>query len=192
MTFWNYKASIYTPVRKLPPFKNILQAETTSLQTLVKKISKPIYLQLDLGTGTGDSLGVIARPPLRICIDGSLAMLNKLTESHKLQAEAEHIPFQAQTFGLVSAIGLLEYISDTKDMLNEVYRILQPQGYFLFTTSPPNVYNQLRRLLGESLTLQSLQNLYAALPLQSWNLIARSHTLLQDHWLIQKTDITNT
>ena len=59
------------------------------------------------------------------------------------------IPFANQTFDIVSAMEIIEHITDTDKFLDEIFRVLKPDGLLVITT--PNICmlkNRLRVPLG--------------------------------------------
>ena len=187
MSRWAWKAPLYSFVRTLPPFQNILEAEKKTLARLLALCAKPPGLHLDIGAGTGDSLALFHRSRQLICLDASLAMLRRLHASvPKLVANAEALPCAEATFDFVSAIGVLEYVQEAARFFEEAHRVLQPQGYFLFTSAPRVPANYFRTLWGERLYLRSAVKVQAALSAQHWRLIAHERTFLQEQWLVQR------
>ena len=51
------------------------------------------------------------------------------------QASAEHLPYKTASFGLITALGLIEHLEDEAAFLAELYRILVPGGQTLLLTS---------------------------------------------------------
>ena len=56
-------------------------------------------------------------------------------------AFADHLPFHDETFDLVTANMVVEHIDNPSAVLNEVFRVLRPGGFFLFHT--PNLQSPL-------------------------------------------------
>ncbi|NUO79707.1 class I SAM-dependent methyltransferase [candidate division KSB1 bacterium] len=142
---------------------------------------------LDIGSGTGDSLALFRASAQLICSDASAAMLRRLSiPNPKLLAHAEALPFAEATFDFVSAIGVLEYVRAATRFFNEAHRVLQPQGYFLFTSAPRVPANYLRTLWGERLYLRDEEEVRDALSATQWRVVAHERTFLQEQWLVQK------
>jgi SAM-dependent methyltransferase len=59
----------------------------------------------------------------------------------KYHADAEHLPFGAASFSLVTANMVVEHFANPKVALREIYRVLRPGGLFVFHT--PNVRSPL-------------------------------------------------
>jgi len=55
---------------------------------------------------------------------------------HRLvRATADRLPFRSESYGLITAIGVIEHLGDEKDFLSELYRVCRPGGYVLLVTS---------------------------------------------------------
>ena len=186
MSRWAWKAPLYSFVRGLPLFKNILLAEKASLALLLQYLKIPLTHHLDIGTGTGDSLSLFRAHERVVCLDASLAMLRRLPHHPKLLAHAEALPFADATFDFVSAIGVLEYVRDESRFFAEAQRVLKPRGFFLFTSAPRTPANYLRTLWGERLYLRNEREVRAALLPEYWPVIAHGRTFLQEQWLMEK------
>ena len=185
-TLWRIKAPLYSAWRRLPVVRRVLQVEMHSLRALLQSLPAIPERHLDLGTGTGDTLEIFGKNSKRVHLDISTAMLEKVGLSPKMRAYAEHLPFVDRSFGIVSAIGLSEYLENLELMLDEVARVLEPSGYFLLTSSPTTMANHLRRALGHRLFLRSNDNVRDKFQQSGWIIIAESHSWLQAQWLLQK------
>ncbi len=185
MSLWAWKAPLYSCIRALPLLSLILRAEKNQLARLLEMTPSPT-LHLDIGSGSGDSLPLFHASTRLLCMDSSLAMLRRLPHALKLAARAEQLPFAATTFDLISAVGVLEYVKDDARFFEEAHRVLQPQGFFLFTSSPRAPANYLRMLSGERLYLRSTAQVRAALLAESWRVVAHARTFMQEQWLVQR------
>ncbi|MDZ7343720.1 MAG: class I SAM-dependent methyltransferase [candidate division KSB1 bacterium] len=144
-------------------------------------------LHLDLASGTGDTLDTLPLAAKRIFLDAQFPMLSRLPQSCRVAARVEALPFSAQTFACISAIGLLEYLEREDQFFFEVARVLQTTGYFIFTSSPPNFGNRLRGLLGEPLYLRPPLQVKALLQLHGWRILGHTRSWLQDQWLVTRS-----
>lgn len=186
MSCWAWKAPLYSCVRNLPPFNLFLHAEKKNLARLLRALEQLPALHLDIGSGTGDSLPLFQTHPRVLCSDASFAMLRQLSHATKLLAAAENLPFAAESFDLVSAIGVLEYVKAGARFFEEAHRVLRPQGYFLFTSAPRGYANTLRALWGERLYLRNEEGVREVLSKTHWRVVAHARTFLQEQWLAQR------
>ena len=184
MTSWAWKAPLYSRVRRLPFFKNLLASEQKKLAGLFEHVPQPVGLHLDVGSGTGDSLSLFQAGKVLICMDASLAMLHQLPYSPKLLARAELLPFADQSVDFVSALGVLEYVPEAPAFFQEIRRVLRPQRFFLFTSSPPIWANQMRGIWGERLYLRSSQKVKQLFKQSGWRECGHTCTWLQEQWLL--------
>jgi ubiquinone/menaquinone biosynthesis C-methylase UbiE len=184
MTFWRWKAPVYSLARRLPPSRQILAAEKKNLSMLLAQFPPAPGLHLDIGGGTGDSFGVLPVNAKTVIVDSALSMLVRNPGSHRVVARAQALPFGAQSFAFVSAIGLLEYIDHDEIFFEEIRRVLQPGGRFLFTSSPPGLANRLRWLWGEKLYFHDSGQIKLMLESRGWRLLGHSESWLQEQWMV--------
>ncbi len=101
-------------------------------------------LMLDVATGTGRlPLAMIRHPQFSgrvIGIDLSLPMLRhalpKFSGDARVlfaQSPAERVPFADDTFDVVTCLEALEFVSDQRAALAEMFRVLKPGGMILIT-----------------------------------------------------------
>ena len=185
MTFWRWKAPVYSFVRRhLPLFRHLLAAEKNNLARLVQPLPPLPGVHLDLGSGAGDHLSILPAAPKRIAVDLESAMLKRNPNSYRLIARAEELPFRDRGFSFVSAIGLLEYLENCDFFFTEVRRVLRANGYFLFTSSPPNWANRMRFIWGAKLHFYSEQRLHDILTTNGWRVMGHERSWLQEQWLV--------
>ena len=95
-------------------------------------------LLLDIGCGTGlwqkelqrfgNTIGLdLSNEALSFCQSRNLTKL--------IRASAIKLPIVADTFSLVTAMGVIEHLDDDNQALAEIYRVLVPGGYALILTS---------------------------------------------------------
>ncbi len=95
---------------------------------------------LDVGCGPGIlTRGLIDRGHTVFSADLSREMIEKAREaagpgrmaasSHFVVSNASEIPFASNCMDMVLSIGLMCYVSDHKQVLNEIYRVLKPGGH---------------------------------------------------------------
>jgi ubiquinone/menaquinone biosynthesis C-methylase UbiE len=184
VSFWRWKAPVYSLVRHLPIFKNILLAEEKNISGLLQQFPPATGVHLDLGSGTGDNLPILPFAAKRLAVDLEFSMLKRNPNPCRLIAHAGKLPFKAGSFAFVSAIGLLEYLNEIELFFAEVKRVLQPEGYFIFTSSPPNWANRLRLGWGEKLHFHTERQLRGILQANNWQVLGLARSWLQEQWLI--------
>ncbi len=184
MSFWRWKAPVYSFARRhLPLFRHLLAAEKINLAKLVQQLPPLSGAHLDIGSGAGDHLSILPTAPKRLAADLNFNMLKRNANAHRFVARAERLPFRGQSFLFVSAIGLLEYLDDGEIFFNEVRRVLRPEGYFLFTSSPAKWANWARLVWGEKLHFYSEPRLRDILKAGGWRVIGHERSWLQEQWL---------
>ena len=89
---------------------------------------------LDIGCGTGYTLGVMARHSeaygLDVAIEGLAFCLGRGL-GRLVQAEAEHLPFADESMDVVTALDVLEHLDDDDAALREWRRVCRPGGHLL-------------------------------------------------------------
>lgn len=93
---------------------------------------------LDVGSGTGlwtKELGSFGRVCGLDVAPEALSFCAKRGLDRLVRATVEHIPFKAESFSLITALGLIEHLSDEKRFLAELLRVCRPGGYILLLTS---------------------------------------------------------
>lgn len=89
---------------------------------------------LDVGCGTGTMLTYLARYGVAEGIDmdeDAIQYCHQRGLTRVSQAGADRLPFADGTFGLVTALDVIEHIDDDRAALHEVLRVLSPGGSFL-------------------------------------------------------------
>lgn len=99
-------------------------------------IPKETYL-LDVGTGTGKVLDLVALNYTAIGIDISFGMLRAACSSQVAQASCFLLPFADCTFKGVTAYSLLHHLYKIEPLFHEVYRVLK-SGSWLITDNDSN------------------------------------------------------
>lgn len=96
---------------------------------------------LDMGCGTGYFLTLLNdHYPLAHTIgldlsEGMLQLVKQKAQQNKLiLGDAEHLPIQDSSVDIVFSNLTLQWCHNFSGALEEVYRVLKPQGIFLFTT----------------------------------------------------------
>lgn len=100
---------------------------------------RPGERALDVGTGTGNYACALATRGLAVTgIDPSEAMLAVARRKPQpvtwLQGPAERLPFDDGSYDLVVSVTALEFISDPRRALEEMFRVLKPGGRLVVGT----------------------------------------------------------
>ena len=91
---------------------------------------------LDLGCGTGTMLQYLARYGQAEGIDadeGAVRFCHERGVHQVQQVETMPLPFEDDTFDLVTALDVLEHIDDDRGTLRELYRITRPGGRIMLS-----------------------------------------------------------
>jgi ubiquinone/menaquinone biosynthesis C-methylase UbiE len=91
---------------------------------------------LDLGCGTGGSFSLLRNFGTVIGLDVSPLALKFAKEKgmkHLVLGSAENLPFADNCLDLVAALDVLEHLDDDCQALREIWRVLKPNGAFVFT-----------------------------------------------------------
>lgn len=116
---------------------------------------------LDLGCGNNI---IIAENPIQGFKIGLDRELHPRLQSRQFCAgDAYHLPFDDESFDLITCRYLLEHLQEPERMMEEVSRILKPQGSFLLqTTNRKNLWIKLSRLIPFSLKKPLFERLHLA------------------------------
>ena len=91
---------------------------------------------LDVGCGTGAMLRYLRRYGTVTGFDVSeIALKLCRHQSRLVQGSADSLPFAAESFDLITALGLIEHVEDDAKVVEELYRVCKPGGYVLSFTS---------------------------------------------------------
>lgn len=121
---------------------------------------------IEIGSGRGGGASYIARyyKPLKyVGVDISSGVIKFCNEHYNVQGlsfvegKAEKIPFENDSFDAVVNVESARCYSDMKIFFNEVHRILQANGHFLFADmiEPDRVENVKNDLLSSGFKIQS-------------------------------------
>ncbi|MDD2891297.1 MAG: methyltransferase domain-containing protein [bacterium] len=113
---------------------------------LFKKIIKDIEISgkniLDIGTGTGFIIDNFRKEVQFVCLDISSQMLQRTMIKHPgqillaLRGDAEQIPITSNSMDIIFISSTLHHLPHWEKCLNEVYRILKPEGWFILFHEP--------------------------------------------------------
>lgn len=112
-------------------------------------------LALDLGCGSGQIAAALLkhyRKATVIALDSAWAMLPMARQRgswrrkiYSLCADAEHIPLASNSASLIVSNLVLHWCNDLNQILQECWRVLQPNGLLLFSTYGPDTLQELRQ-----------------------------------------------
>ena len=106
-----------------------------SALTFALRTSHPALI-LDLGCGTGGSFSLLRNFGTVVGLDVSPLALKFAKEKgmkHLVLGSAENLPFADNCFDIVAALDVLEHLEDDRQALREIFRVLKPNGAFVFT-----------------------------------------------------------
>lgn len=108
---------------------------------------------LDIGCGFGYGMSILNEKKnkgfvIGIDIDKSAVLTCKsnFPSSTVFIAPADALPFQNNAFDIVTCFDVIEHLKHHKVMLDEIYRVLKPQGILYISTPNKIVWNLARRL----------------------------------------------
>ena len=134
-TMSNMIAKRYDMINNIMSFGTHLGVKSACIKSLD---IKPHDNVLDLCCGTGDLAGLIKKIQPQACVTGidfSENMLDiakdKYTNVQFFQGDATSLPYEDNTFNIVTMGFGLRNIQNAEKAVEEVYRILKPNGKFL-------------------------------------------------------------
>lgn len=99
------------------------------------------YLKiLDVGGNKGQLLSKLPTKHFRVCLDNSLAAMQKKINSvnlHFCLGDASKLPFQDSSMDMIICSEVLEHLINPNLALNEFYRVLKSEGILIVTV--PNL-----------------------------------------------------
>ncbi len=107
---------------------------------------------LDIGAGTGDDIACLNKHGGVYALDVDQLALDMIDASmviEKKLGSACDIPYESGSFDVVVAFDVLEHVADDSLMVDEILRVLKPNGFFIFTVPAFNcLYSSHDRTLG--------------------------------------------
>ncbi len=114
----------------------------------LKVISIKPQTIIDLGSGTGllsNKTAEIFPNANLICVDFAQQSLLENPHNLKVCANAYELPFASNSVDFIVSNLMMQWCPDLTTLFNECFRILKPQGLFLFTTFGPDTLKELKR-----------------------------------------------
>ena len=114
----------------------------------LKVISIKPQTIIDLGSGTGllsNKTAEIFPNANLVCVDFAQKSLLKNPQNLKVCANAYELPFASNSVDFIVSNLMMQWCPDLKTLFNECFRVLKPQGLFLFTTFGPDTLKELKR-----------------------------------------------
>ena len=103
---------------------------------LLNKTNKKGMKILDIGAGTGEDLDVLNNFGSCYVLDINLEALEQVPENlciDKKCGDANNLPYESEFFDLVVAFDVFEHIDNDYKALDEIKRVLKPDGLLVFT-----------------------------------------------------------
>lgn len=173
------------------PFNSILKRENENFRQLLEKAGGTNKRILDLGVGTGNVLRQLNKKNEIFGVDFTYSMLKMAKKhcphAHLVRADVNALPFKSNSFDLVTAVGLLEYIHDSLPLLTDVCRILKENGHFILTFAPKNLWSSLRILLGHRIRMRKVDHISSITKTCDFKIIEIKRTLMQIQVLAKKS-----
>ena len=115
--------------------KEVDEIEKDIVDCLISEIPKTEMLEL--GCGTGHWTTYFLNKGFNItAIDSSETMLNiaksKNINAKFMIADAQNIPFKDESFKIISSITMLAFVDNQDAVIQEVYRVLKKNAWFVF------------------------------------------------------------
>ena len=118
----------------------LMRVEQSAMKLLWKELR--VERALDLGTGTGRNLGLLADQGVtaRIGLDRSLAMLKRADagRARLIAGDAAALPFAAAAFDLVLASLMAGDLPDLRGFTGEASRVLRKGGSLVYSDFHPS------------------------------------------------------
>ena len=110
---------------------------------------------LDLGCGVGEFSDILKNGGYKVfCVDGIKRFVEGVRErgfaAYLVDLEREKLPFGENTFDLVVSLEVIEHIWNTNHFLEQILRVLKPQGYIIISTPNYDYYKfRMTHLVGK-------------------------------------------
>ncbi|WP_143965618.1 class I SAM-dependent methyltransferase [Gordonia zhaorongruii] len=148
------------------------------IDAIIPDVDLPFGRAMELGCGTGFFLlnlmqsGVADKGSVTDLSPGMVKVALRNAEGLGLDvdgrvADAEHIPYEDNTFDLVVGHAVLHHIPDVEKSLREVLRVLKPGGRFVFAGEPSTYGDFYARWMSRA-TWWATTNITKLGPLKEW------------------------
>ena len=187
---WGLKAQLYRIFRSWFPFNIILKRENQNLKLLLQSFETKGKKVIDLGSGTGNVLQFFQDADQLWGIDITLEMLRiakqLFPDAVLVQANVSQLPLKKESFDVVTAVGVSEYLKNPEPLFEETRRILKSTGHLLITYSPSGIWTGFRSLLGHRIYPGKLEQIKATGERTDFQFVKQTHSFMQCQVLFQK------
>jgi len=143
-----YEVHLHHELRARKRGEEVFSKINFILNFLEKSLTQKNY-GLDLGCGMGSILFAMSHI-FKNAVGVDISLIDLLLAKKRFEEEGinnvklicgsvEALPFENNTFDLITANDVIEHIENQKQFLKEAYRVLQLNGYFYFNS--PNRFN---------------------------------------------------
>ena len=103
---------------------------------------------VDLGAGTGllsQQLSKRFPDSQLVCLDFAQTSLKNNPSKNRLCGDAYQLPLADNSVDMIISSLMMQWCPDLKTLLDECFRVLKPEGLFLFSTFGPDTLKELKR-----------------------------------------------
>lgn len=188
MNLWNLRAPLYNFFRKPWPLNIILGKETRNIRELLAGVHLYDGKVLDVGCGVGHSSHLLPGAWQVFAMDKSRRMAARAARAgtkNVAAAEADFLPVADNSFDVILAIGLTEYLASLPKFFAETKRSGKNNSLLLCTSSPPGIFSLLRNLGGSKIYQRAPKKIIQTAANAGLALLAQRHFFSQDAFLFQ-------
>ncbi|MFK5883644.1 MAG: class I SAM-dependent methyltransferase [Candidatus Izemoplasma sp.] len=142
MEIFDKEAKVYESWYKTTLGSVVLDYESTLLKRMIGKVANKTIL--DVGCATGVHTRLFANEDNIVTgIDISKEMITeakkrRIDDISFLQMDATKMDFPDNSFDIVFSVTMIEFVTDKKKLINELFRVLKPGGYLFIGTIQKN------------------------------------------------------